>query len=45
MIKNWVRFGSGNTSGTLPDGKKKVFDTIAKQLGIGDVIALWAVTA
>jgi 2-polyprenyl-3-methyl-5-hydroxy-6-metoxy-1,4-benzoquinol methylase len=45
MIKNWVRFGSGNTSGTLPDDKKKVFDTIAKQLGIGDVIALWAVMA
>ncbi|HME41959.1 MAG TPA: class I SAM-dependent methyltransferase [Syntrophorhabdales bacterium] len=43
MIRNWVRFGSGNTSGTLPDDKKKVFDTIAKQLGIGDVIALWAV--
>lgn len=45
MIKNWVRFGSGNTNGTLPDEKKKVFDTIAKQLGIGDVIALWAVMA
>jgi 2-polyprenyl-3-methyl-5-hydroxy-6-metoxy-1,4-benzoquinol methylase len=43
MIRNWVRFGSGNTSGTLPDDKKKVFDTIAKCLGIGDVIALWAV--
>ena len=43
MIRNWVRFGSGNTSGTLPDDKKEVFDTIAKRLGIGDVIALWAV--
>ncbi len=45
MIRNWVRFGSGNTSGTLPDDKKKVFDTIAKRLGIGDVIAMWAVMA
>jgi 2-polyprenyl-3-methyl-5-hydroxy-6-metoxy-1,4-benzoquinol methylase len=45
MIKNWVRFGSGNTSGTLPDDKKKVFDTIAKRLGIGDIIAVWAVAA
>ncbi|MBP1729821.1 MAG: Methyltransferase/methylase [Deltaproteobacteria bacterium] len=43
MIRNWVRFGSGNTSGTLPDDKKRVIDTIAKRMGIGDVIALWAV--
>jgi 2-polyprenyl-3-methyl-5-hydroxy-6-metoxy-1,4-benzoquinol methylase len=45
MIRNWVRFGSGNTSGTLPDERKKVFDTIAKRLGIGDIIAVWAVAA
>ena len=45
MIKNWIRFGSGNTSGTLPDEKKKVIDSIAKRLGIGDVIAVWAVRA
>lgn len=42
-VRKWVRFGSGNTSGTLPDDKKRVIDTIAKRLGIGDVIALWAV--
>jgi 2-polyprenyl-3-methyl-5-hydroxy-6-metoxy-1,4-benzoquinol methylase len=43
MIRSWVRFGSGNTGGTLPDDKKRVIDTIAKRMGIGDVIALWAV--
>jgi len=41
-VNSWVRFGSGNNSGTLPDDRKKVFDTIAKQLGIGDIIAMWA---
>ncbi len=43
MLKNWVRFGSGNSSGTLPDDRKRVIDTIAKRLGIGDIIAVWAV--
>lgn len=43
LIRNWVRFGSGNNSGTLPDDRKKVFDSISKQLGIGDIIAIWAV--
>jgi hypothetical protein len=42
-IVNWVRFGSGNPKGSIPDDRKKVIDSIAKQLGIGDQIALWAI--
>ena len=40
-IINWVRFGSGNTSGSIPDINKKVADTIAKKTGIGDTIAVY----
>ncbi|MAO84807.1 MAG: hypothetical protein CMH50_13155 [Myxococcales bacterium] len=41
-MKQHVRFGSGNTAGTIPPKPKRVFDTVAKRLGIGDTIALWA---
>ena len=39
-IASWIRFGSGNTTGTINQVSKKVADTIAKQMGIGDVIAV-----
>ncbi len=38
----WVRFGSCNPKGSIPDLNKRVMDTIAKRLGIGDTIALRA---
>jgi SAM-dependent methyltransferase len=40
-VKSWVRFGSGNDSGTVPPVNKKAMDKLAKQLGIGDTIAIW----
>lgn len=42
IIKKWIRFGSGNTSGTVPKNNKIAMDRIAKKLGIGDTIAIWA---
>ncbi len=42
MIVNWIRIGSGNNAGTIPQNPKKVFDTISKNLGIGDNIIVWA---
>lgn len=41
-VVSWVRFGSCNPKGSIPDLNKKVIDTIAKRLGIGDTIALRA---
>lgn len=41
-VVSWVRFGSCNPKGSIPDLNKKVMDTIAKRLGIGDTIALRA---
>lgn len=38
-IQSWVRFGSGNESGSLPAPNKRAMDLIAKKLGIGDTIA------
>ncbi len=42
QIVNWVRFGSGNTAGAIPPKAKSVFDSICKELGIGDSIIVWA---
>ena len=40
MIRDWIRFGSGNTTGTINQVSKNVADTIAKKLGIGDTISV-----
>ena len=37
-----VRFGSGNTAGTVPDPAKRAADRVAKASGHGDTIALRA---
>ena len=42
-MKSWVRFGSGNDSGTIPDLNKRAMDIVAKTLGIGDTLAVWFV--
>jgi 2-polyprenyl-3-methyl-5-hydroxy-6-metoxy-1,4-benzoquinol methylase len=42
VIKNWVRFGSGNDTGKMPAPNKNAMDCIAKTLQIGDTIAVWA---
>lgn len=39
-IQRLVRYGSGNTSGTINPVSKRVADTIAKKLGIGDTISI-----
>ncbi|MBW7956374.1 MAG: class I SAM-dependent methyltransferase [Deltaproteobacteria bacterium] len=41
-VVSWVRFGSCNPKGSIPDLNKRAIDTIAKRLGIGDTIALRA---
>ena len=38
-----MRFGSGNTAGTVPQANKRAMDRIAKQYGFGDTIAVWLV--
>jgi len=40
-LKSWVRFGSGNDSGTVPAPNKRAMDAVAKMLGIGDTLAAW----
>jgi len=42
-VRRWVRFGSGNTAGTVPPANKRAMDRIAKQHGFGDTIAVWLV--
>lgn len=42
-LKSWVRFGSGNDSGTVPAANKRAMDSVAKKLGIGDTLAAWFV--
>jgi len=42
-VRRWVRFGSGNTAGTVPDANKRAMDRIAKQYGFGDTMAVWLV--
>ena len=42
-ILSWVRWGGGNTAGSVPDIPKRAWDKIAKELGIGDEISLLAV--
>lgn len=42
-LRSWVSFGSGNDSGVVPPVNKRAMDTMAKQLGIGDVVAAWFV--
>lgn len=39
-VKSWIRFGSGNDAGTLPPANKRAMDSIAKQKGFGDIIAV-----
>ena len=39
-IRSFVSFGSGNTSDTVPDVNKRAMDTMVKQLGCGDVLAV-----
>lgn len=41
-IVSWVRFGSCNPKGTIPDTNKRAIDTIAKKMGIGDTIVVRA---
>ncbi len=40
QILSFVSFGSGNTSNTVPDVNKRAMDTLVKQLGCGDVLAV-----
>jgi 2-polyprenyl-3-methyl-5-hydroxy-6-metoxy-1,4-benzoquinol methylase len=40
IVKSWVRFGSGNDSGALPAANKRAMDSVAKQKGFGDTIAV-----
>ncbi|MBI5587665.1 MAG: class I SAM-dependent methyltransferase [Deltaproteobacteria bacterium] len=41
-IVSWVRFGSCNPRGSIPDTNKKAIDTIVKRTGIGDTIVVRA---
>jgi 2-polyprenyl-3-methyl-5-hydroxy-6-metoxy-1,4-benzoquinol methylase len=41
-VVSWVRFGSCNPKGSIPDINKKAMDTIAKRMGIGDTIVVRA---
>lgn len=41
-LTSFVRWGGGNSMGTVPEAAKKASDTIAKNLGIGDEISLLA---
>lgn len=41
-VVSWVRFGSCNPKGSIPDVNKKAMDTIAKRMGIGDTIVVRA---
>lgn len=41
-ITSWVRFGSCNPRGTIPDTNKKAIDTIVKKTGLGDTIVVRA---
>ncbi|MBI1911707.1 MAG: class I SAM-dependent methyltransferase [Deltaproteobacteria bacterium] len=41
-IVSWVRFGSCNPKGTIPDTNKRAIDTIVKRMGIGDTIVVRA---
>ncbi len=38
-IQSWVRFGSGNDSGSMPAINKRAMDAVAKKYGFGDTIA------
>ena len=42
-VVSWVRWGSENTQGTVPDIPKKAWDRIAKELGMKDKTSLLAV--
>lgn len=39
-VVSWVRFGSCNPKGSIPDINKRAIDTIVKRLGIGDTIVV-----
>lgn len=38
-LRSWIRFGSGNTSGSMPAPNKRAMDIIAKKHGFGDTLA------
>jgi SAM-dependent methyltransferase len=38
-LRSWVRFGSGNTAGSVPPANKRAMDRVAKQHGFGDTLA------
>lgn len=40
--KSWVRFGSCNPKGSIPDTNKRAIDTIVKRTGLGDTIVVRA---
>lgn len=41
-ITSWVRFGSCNPKGSIPDTNKRAIDTIVKKTGLGDTIVVRA---
>ena len=41
-VVSWVRFGSCNPKGSIPDVNKRAMDAIAKRMGIGDTIVVRA---
>lgn len=41
-VRSWVSFGSGNTSGKIQPSAKRVFDTLVKETGHGDTMAVFA---
>lgn len=38
-LHSWIRFGSGNTAGSVPAANKCAMDIIAKKHGFGDTLA------
>lgn len=41
-VTSWVRFGSCNPKGSIPDINKRAIDTIVKKTGLGDTIVVRA---
>ena len=42
-LQQFVRFGSGNNSGQVPQPNKGAMDKLAKQTGSGDTLAMWLI--
>ena len=38
-LSSWIRFGSGNTAGSVPTPNKRAMDIVAKKYGFGDTLA------